>query len=146
MFLSRLLCSDGQPALALRQGSEAALLRGAPDLAALLAEGRVEAALTEALLRSGVGQPVDIAERLAQGRVLLPVAGRAVLAPMTPGEEALPIRLVAPGCICPTLRGLRGWWGCRLFTCFQVGGRSPCVSAPNYIRVPLGRGQGGGGG
>lgn len=97
MFLSRLLCSDGQPALALRQGSEAALLRGAPDLAALLAEGRVEAALTEALLRPGVGQPVDIAERLAQGRVLLPVAGRAVLAPMTPGEEALPIRLVAPG-------------------------------------------------
>jgi len=97
MFLSRVLCSDGQPALALRQGSEAALLRGPSDLAVLLADARDESALTEALLRPGVGQPVDIAERLAQGRVLLPVAGRAVLAPMTPGEEALPIRLIAPG-------------------------------------------------
>lgn len=89
MFLSRVLCPDGRPALALRQGSEAALVRGGDDLAGLFAQAAAEGVSPDLLLlRRGLGDPVDIAGLLAQGRVLSPLPAEAViLLPVGPGEQ-----------------------------------------------------------
>jgi hypothetical protein len=89
MFLSRVLCPDGRPALALRQGSEAALVQGGDDLVDLCRR-TVEGGqpLEDLLLRRGLAEPVDIAGLLAQGRVLCPLpVDRVVLLPTGPGED-----------------------------------------------------------
>lgn len=98
MFLSRILRSDGRPALALRQGSEAALVCGDDDLTELCAQAlRDGLPLQDLLLRRGLGDPVDIAGLLAQGRVLCPLpAGPVVLLPTGPGEGAR-VPLLPPG-------------------------------------------------
>lgn len=94
MFLSRVLCPNGRSALALRQGSEAALVRGDDDLAAFCQLSVEEGVpLEELLLRKGLGEPVDIAGLLAQGRVLCPLPGNTViLLPEGPGDhDAAPV-------------------------------------------------------
>jgi hypothetical protein len=98
MFLSRLLCPDGRVALALRQGSEAALVRGNPDLGELVAEAAAGLPLATALLRRGLGDPVDVAALLAEGRVLAPLpAGPLALWPESAGEDRLRLTLADPG-------------------------------------------------
>lgn len=98
MFLCRVLCPDGQSALALRQGSEAALVRGGDDLAGLCrTAAETGLALEELLLRKGLGEPVDVAGLLAQGRVLSPLPeGPVVLLPVGPGERDT-VSVLAPG-------------------------------------------------
>lgn len=98
MFLSRILCPDGHSALALRQGSEAALVRGGDDLAGLCrTASETGLALEDVLLAKGLGEPVDIAGLLAQGRVLSPLpAGPVVLLPVGPGEQE-EVTVLPPG-------------------------------------------------
>lgn len=94
MFLSRILRPDGRRALALRQGSEAALVQGEDDLATLSNRAADEGTpLEDLLLRRGLDEPVDIAGLLAQGRVLCPLpCERVVLMPAGPGEaEEVPV-------------------------------------------------------
>lgn len=99
MFLSRILCPDGRIALALRQGSEAALVRGDAALAPLVAQAQQGGIpLAQAILARGLADPLDIASLLAQGRVLAPLPdGPVTLLPASPGDEALPLSLAAPG-------------------------------------------------
>lgn len=111
MFLSRVLCPDGRSALALRQGSEAALVQGRDDLADLcrraIAEGQP---LEDLLLRRGLAEPVDIAGLLVQGRVLCPLpCDRVVLMPTGPGEEdSVPTLLPGMGLGVPASGALEG--------------------------------------
>lgn len=105
MFLSRLLCSDGRPAVILRQGREAAVLKTTPDDPALWVGS--EDRLADVILRRGLGDPVDVEELSAQGRLLLPVwAGEAVHLPLTVGEMPLPLVQVRPGHPVHTAPGL----------------------------------------
>lgn len=99
MFLSRILCPDGRVALALRQGSEAAFVQGAPDLAELVSRAAAEQALLgDLLLRCGLGAPVDVAELLGRGRLLPPLPDlRPALWPVAAADERLPLILVPPG-------------------------------------------------
>lgn len=99
MFLSRFLSPEGRIVLAIRQGSEAAAVRGDAGLAALaLAAAADGTPLAEALLRRGLGDPVDIAGLLAQGRLLPPVPeGRLDLLPAGPAEDISPSHLLPPG-------------------------------------------------
>lgn len=98
MFLSRVLCPDGRSALALRQGSEAALVRDGDALAALFQRSVDEGApLEDLLLRQGLGEPVDIAALLSQGRVLCPLPGdTVVLLPAGPGDQDM-VPVLSPG-------------------------------------------------
>lgn len=98
MFLSHVLCPDGRRALALRQGSEAALVRGGDDLAGLCHRAVEEGVpLEDLLLRRGLGDPVDVAGLVAQGRVLCPLpADPVVLLPAGPGEEEV-VPVLPPG-------------------------------------------------
>jgi hypothetical protein len=96
MFLSRLLCPDGRPSVIVRQGREAALLKAAPDDPAIWAGS--ENRLADMILRHGLGDPVDVEDLSAQGRLLLPIlAGQAVHLPLSVAEVPLPLVLVAPG-------------------------------------------------
>ena len=105
MFLSRLLCPDGRPAVILRQGREAAVLKTTPDDPALWVGS--EDRLADVILRRGLGDPVDVEELSAQGRLLLPVwAGEAVHLPLTVGEMPLPLVQVRPGHPVHTAPGL----------------------------------------
>ncbi|WP_276330400.1 MULTISPECIES: AraD1 family protein [Paracoccus] len=74
MFLSQLLLPGGGRGVALREGDAAHLVPGAEstrDLAqAAIAAGR---GLAEEAARRGRGAPVDLAQALAEGRVLPPV-------------------------------------------------------------------------
>lgn len=111
MFLSRVLCPDGGTALALRQGSEAALVRGGDDLAGLCRKAAAAGlALQDLLLAHGLGEPVDIAGLLAQGRVLPPLpVGPVVLLPHGPGEqEAVPVLAPGAGLDIPVSGALEG--------------------------------------
>lgn len=99
MFLSRVLCSDGQVSLVLRQGSEAARVRGDADIAALACRAVAEGAmLVDLLLDRGLGAPIDVADLLVQGRVLCAVPdGPSVLLPAGVSDATRPLTLVAPG-------------------------------------------------
>lgn len=99
MFLSRLLSSEGRTVLAVRQGSEAATVLGDGDLAALAFAAAGEGiSLADALLRRGLGDPVDIAALLSDGRLLPPVPqGRLDLLPAGPAEEVSPSLVLPPG-------------------------------------------------
>lgn len=106
MFLSRILCPDGRIALALRQGSEAALVRGDGALGPLIAQARgAGMSLSQAILGRGLGEPLDIDNLLAQGRVLAPLpAGPVTLLPASPGDDGLPLSLAPPGqTLCPSV-------------------------------------------
>lgn len=74
MFLSQLTLPDGSRAVARRRGADARLVPGAGstrDLAlAAIAAGR---SLTAEIAARGDGPPVDLAQALAQGRMLLPL-------------------------------------------------------------------------
>ena len=98
MFLSRILCADGHSALALRQGSEAALVQGEDDLAGLCRSAAgAGLSLEDLLLGKGLGEPVGIAGLLAQGRLLSPLpSGPVVLLPIGPGEQEV-VSVLPPG-------------------------------------------------
>ncbi len=99
MFLSRVLCRDGQIKLALRQGSEAAFLTEQDDLGALALRAAAEGvALSALLLRRGPGDPADIPGLLAAGRLLPPLpAGPVALLPEAMAENTGTLATVPPG-------------------------------------------------
>lgn len=99
MFLSRVLCPDGQLSLVLRQGSEAALVHGDPDLCTLARRAMDDGvALIDLLLQRRLGAPVDVAGLLAQGRLLSPLPdGPALLLPAGLAEDQRPLTRIAPG-------------------------------------------------
>lgn len=105
MFLSRLLRPDGRPAVIVRQGREAAVLKAAPDDPALWvgSGGR----LADMILRRGLGDPVDVEDLSAQGGLSLPIcAAQAVHLPLSAAEAALPLVLVPPAQPMQTAPGL----------------------------------------
>lgn len=105
MFLSRLLRPDGRSVVIVRQGREAAVLKTAPDDPALWvgSDGR----LADMILRRGLGDPVDVEDLSAQGRLSLPIcAAQAVHLPLSAAEAPLPLLLVPPGQPMQTASGL----------------------------------------
>ncbi|OYU19988.1 MAG: hypothetical protein CFE34_02610 [Rhodobacteraceae bacterium PARR1] len=98
MFLSRLLRPDGRPAIILRQGREAAMLKAAPDDPMPLTGIGVGQGLADIILRRGLGDPVDVEDLSAQGRLLLPVwAAQTVHLPLGVAEAPLPVVHLRPG-------------------------------------------------
>lgn len=105
MFLSRLLRPDGRPAVIVRQGREAAVLKTAPDDPALWVGS--EDRLADMILRRGLGDPVDVEDLSAQGRLSLPIcAAQTVHLPLSAAEAPLPLVLVPPAQPMQTAPGL----------------------------------------
>lgn len=111
MLLSRVVCPDGRIALALRQGSEAALVRGGDDLAGLCQRALDDGiALEELLLRKGLGEPVDVAGLLARKRVLCPLPADLVVLIRDGMAEQETVPVLPPGLglgvpVCGVLEG-----------------------------------------
>lgn len=140
MFLSRILRPDGRPAVIVRQGREAAVLKAAPDDPSLW-DGAADG-LADLILRRGLGDPVDVDDLSAQDRLLLPVmAAPSVHLPLAVAELALPLVQVPPGQPFQTAPGLTfeggmaalipaggagrvlGWVQFHLVTCTALGVR-----------------------
>jgi len=74
MLISQIKRVDGTVAVVAREGSEAAIVKGAASVYALASEAIVTGrTLAAAIAARGLGEAVDLSRLLAEGRVLLPV-------------------------------------------------------------------------
>jgi hypothetical protein len=74
MLLSQILRADGTLAVVAREGSEAAIVRGAASTYALASEAlSAGTSLAAAVAAHGLGEAVDLAALAAQGRLALPI-------------------------------------------------------------------------
>ncbi len=74
MLLSQVLNVDGLPSVVARDGSEAAVVRGAVSTYDLAAEALATGMpLSVVVAKHGLGDAVDLADLAAQGRLLLPI-------------------------------------------------------------------------
>ena len=74
MFLSQILDGSGKQAVALREGSEAAVIRGAASSYDLAMEAiRTGRNIGAVIAEHGLGETVDLPALLAAGRVGLPI-------------------------------------------------------------------------
>lgn len=75
MLLSQIIGTDGKIAVVVRDGSEAAILRGTESTYALAMEAATTRRPVAALVAErGLGEAVDLASLLAAGRVTLPIS------------------------------------------------------------------------
>ncbi len=126
MFLSRILRPDGRPAVIVRQGREAAVLKAAPDDASLWRGVGAEQGLADLILRRGLGDPVDVDDLSAQGRLLLPVwDAQPVHLPLAVAELPLPLVLLRPGQPFQTAPGLTFEGG--IAALVAAGGEGPVI-------------------
>jgi hypothetical protein len=74
MLISQILQPGGQLAVVAREGSEAAIVRGAASTYALVGEAIAKGqSLAETIAAHGLGEAVDLPALLSQGRVTLPI-------------------------------------------------------------------------
>jgi hypothetical protein len=74
MLLSQIIGADGKVAVVVRDGSEAAILRGTPSTYALAMDAAAGRRSVAALVAErGLGEAVDLPSLLAAGRVTLPI-------------------------------------------------------------------------
>lgn len=74
MLLSQITGTDGKTAVVVREGSEAAILRGTPSTYALAMEAATTRRPVAAIVAErGLGEAVDLPSLLAAGRVILPI-------------------------------------------------------------------------
>jgi hypothetical protein len=75
MLISQIIQADGSLAVVARDGSEAAIVRGATSSYALAQEAIAKGqSLTATIAAHGLGEAVDLAALLAEGRVALPIS------------------------------------------------------------------------
>ena len=75
MLLSQVVKADGTMAVVVREGSEAAVVRGAASSYALAAEAiRSGRGLAQVIAAHGLGEAVDLPALAAAGRILLPIS------------------------------------------------------------------------
>lgn len=75
MLISQVIGPDGKTAVVVREGSEAAVLRGTPSTYALALEAAASRrTIAEVVAERGLGEAVDLPSLLAGGRVLLPIS------------------------------------------------------------------------
>lgn len=74
MLLSQIIGADGKIAVVVRQGSEAAVLRGTPSTYALAVEAaNTRRPIAALVAERGLAEAVDLPRLLAEGRVTLPI-------------------------------------------------------------------------
>ena len=74
MLISQIIQADGTIAVVVREGSEAAIVRGAVSTYALAIEAMAKGvSLSSVIMEHGLGQAVDLVQLASEGRITLPL-------------------------------------------------------------------------